>query len=97
MSSGARGGLVSTMQRFSCDARTLPADAAAVDALCRLQLAVRRLGCALSLRHVSVELCELIELAGLAEVLRVEPQRQAEEREERPGVEEERELGDPAA
>ena len=85
------------MQRFSCDVRTLPADGKAVDALCRLELAARRAGLELRLRHVSAELRRLIAFAGLEDVLRVEPERQAEEREERFGVEEERELGDPAA
>ena len=53
-----------------CDvaAITTP-DCETVDALCRLQLAVRRLGCELQLVHVSPRLRELIELAGLGEVL----------------------------
>ena len=66
----------------------------AVEALARLQLAARRKGLDLRLHVVSRELRDLIELAGLTDVLRVEPQRQAEEREERLGVEEEGELGD---
>ncbi len=66
----------------------------AVEALARLQLAARRKGLDLRLHVVSRELRDLIELAGLTHVLRVEPQRQAEEREERLGVEEEGELGD---
>ncbi len=85
------------MRRLSCDVRALPADAAAVDALARLQLAAKRVGLELRLRHASAELCCLIECTGLEEVLRVEPERQAEEREERLGVEEEGQLGDPAA
>jgi hypothetical protein len=48
------------------------------------------------LRHASSELVELARFAGLAEALRLEPQRQPEEREERGGVEEERELPDPS-
>jgi hypothetical protein len=67
---------------------------ATVDAVARLALRVRRLGHDVRLRRASVELLELIALAGLAEVLRVEAGREAEEREERVGVEEEGELGD---
>ena len=67
---------------------------ATVEALARLQLAVRRKGADLRLHVVSRELRELIELAGLTQALRVEPRRQAEQREQRVGVEEEGELGD---
>ena len=66
----------------------------AVEALARLQLAARRKGLDLRLHVVSRELRDLIELAGLTQVLGVEPRRQAEEREQRVGVEEEGELGD---
>ena len=65
-------------------------DLAIVDALARLRLTGRRLGFDLRL-YPSPELRELIEFAGLGEVLG-----QAEEREERLGAEEERELDDPA-
>ena len=68
----------------------------AVEALARLQLAARRKGHHLRLHVLSRELRDLIELAGLTQVLGVEPRRQAEEREQRLGVEEERELDDPA-
>lgn len=67
---------------------------ATVDALARLQLAARRRGLELRLCSPQRELRELIELAGLTAVLGVEPRREAEEREERLGVEEEGELGD---
>jgi anti-anti-sigma regulatory factor len=67
---------------------------ATVDALARLQLAARRQGLELRLRGPQRELRELIELAGLTAVLGVEPRREAEERKERLGVEEEGELGD---
>ncbi len=80
-----------------CDVGALvDVDAAAIDALARLQLTARRLGGRLRLRHASGELRELLALAGLADVcgLRLEPQRQAEEREQPLGVEEEGELGD---
>ena len=67
-----------------------------VDSLARLALAARRLGRDVRLRHARPELKELVAFAGLAEVLRVEPGGQAEEREQRLGIEEERELDDPA-
>ena len=67
---------------------------ATVEALARLQLAARRKGLDLRLHVVSRELRDLIQLAGLTQVLGVEPRRQPEEREQRVGVEEEGELGD---
>jgi anti-anti-sigma regulatory factor len=71
------------------------ADLGTIDALARLQLTARRAGLHMRLRAVPRELRELLELVGLDEVLGVEPRRQPEEREERRGVEEERELDDP--
>lgn len=68
-----------------------------VDALARLQLAARRSGYELAVTDAPRDLLELIELAGLSDVLGVEPLRQVEQREERLGVEEERELPDAAA
>jgi ABC-type transporter Mla MlaB component len=44
-------------------------DAVAVDALARLQLAARRLGCEVRLCNASAELRELIAFMGLREVL----------------------------
>jgi ABC-type transporter Mla MlaB component len=73
------------------------ADVQVVDALARLQLAARRRGCRLRLHNAPRELDELVELMGLAGVLVVEPRRQAEQREEGLGVEEERELDEPPA
>jgi hypothetical protein len=70
---------------------------AAVDELARLQLGLRRVGLEIRLCYAPDELLELVELAGLSEVLGVEPGRQAEEREDVVGVEEERELDDPLA
>jgi anti-anti-sigma regulatory factor len=67
---------------------------ATVEALARLQLAARRKGLDLRLHVVSRELRDLIQLAGLTQVLGVEPRGQPEEREQRVGVEEEGELGD---
>jgi nitroreductase len=72
------------------------ADAATIDILARLQLAARRLGLELRLRHASRELRELLAFAGLGEVLCLEPVGEAEEREELLCAEEERELDDPA-
>jgi gamma-glutamyl:cysteine ligase YbdK (ATP-grasp superfamily) len=68
-----------------------------VDALARLQLAARRSGYEVAVMDAPSDLLELIDLAGLSDVLRVEPLRQTEQREERLGVEEERELPDSAA
>lgn len=66
-----------------------------VGSLARLGLVARRLGFRLQVRESPRELRELLVFAGLAETLGVEPERQAEEREETLGVEEERELDDP--
>ena len=55
-----------------CDLTGVHATAAAVDALARLALALRRQGARLQLEHASSELVELIGFMGLAEVLRVE-------------------------
>jgi ABC-type transporter Mla MlaB component len=86
-----------------CDlARLADADIATVDALARLALRARRMGCAVTLRDPSTELLELVGLAGLGEVLPCAPASglevigQPEEREEPLGVEEERDAGDPA-
>ena len=73
------------------------ADLGTVDALARLRLAARRSGLELRLMHVPDELRELIVFLGLEDALGLEPRGQAEEREERLGVEEERELDDPPA
>jgi hypothetical protein len=66
-----------------------------LDALARLQLAARRRGCEIRLVGVSSELRELIAFAGLEAALPVEPGGEAEQGEERVGVEEERDLLDP--
>ena len=76
------------------DVSPLSPDAVTLDALARLQLAAARAGTELRLRDAAVDLLELIAFAGLAGVLRVESRRQAEEREQCLGVEEEREAGD---
>jgi hypothetical protein len=64
-----------------------------VDALARLQLMARRRGCSIRL-HTGDELRELLFLAGLAEVLGLEPCRQAEQGVEL-GVQEVVQPGDP--
>jgi len=79
-----------------CDVGALvKPDVGTIDALARFQLAAQRFGCEIRLRHASAELKELVAWIGLVDVLRVEPRRQAEEREQHLGVEEERELDDP--
>jgi hypothetical protein len=71
------------------------ADLALVDALARVHLAARRLGCSIRLRDASCELRELIDLAGLSGLL-LEPSRQPEGGEQL-GVEEVVERGDAPA
>ena len=77
-----------------CDVAGLDPDASAIDALARFRLGARRLGFEVRLRGMSAELRELLEFVGLAGVLGVEAGGQPEEREDPPGVEEERELPD---
>jgi ABC-type transporter Mla MlaB component len=79
----------------SCDCSSVAQpDLATVDALLRLDLSLKRCDCELRLKGAGVPLRELIDFAGLAEVLRVEVGRQAEEREDPLRVEEEGELDD---
>ncbi len=52
-----------------CDVTGIPVDPVAVDALARLALGARRRGCRVALRGATAELCELVDLRGLAEVL----------------------------
>lgn len=80
-----------------CDVGALvDPDLGTVDALARLQLTVKRLGGSLRLHGTSTSLAELLELTGLCEVLPlcVEAVREAEQREETLGVEEEADPGD---
>jgi anti-anti-sigma regulatory factor len=65
-----------------------------LDLLARLRLEARRAGVELRLQGVSPSLRELSALAGLENTLGVEARRQPEQRKERCGVEEERQLGD---
>jgi ABC-type transporter Mla MlaB component len=57
------------VELLRCEVAGVDADAVAVDALARLALAARRRGCRVRVAGASRELLELIELAGLAEVL----------------------------
>jgi ABC-type transporter Mla MlaB component len=52
-----------------CDVTGVEADAVTVDALARLQLAARRYGCQVRLRHASSELVDLLGFMGLREVV----------------------------
>jgi anti-anti-sigma regulatory factor len=89
--------------RVVCDvgAITEP-DAAVLGALARLRLTTRRLGCLMEIQRAQPRLRELIAFAGLDEALpvrdggRVQPVRQAEQREQRRGVEEVVDRLDPA-
>lgn len=76
-------------------------DAATIEALARFRLAARRRDTAMRLRGASPRLVELLELAGLQDVLPtddasgLEPGRQAEERKEVGRVQEEGDPDDP--
>ena len=52
-----------------CDVSGVEPDAVTVDALARLQLAARRHGCQVRLRHASAELVDLLTFMGLRDVL----------------------------
>ena len=79
------------------DARVFAPDGATIHLLARLQLAAQRLGRRVLLREPSEELRQLIAFAGLDEVLRVEPGREPEQREQPFRAEKERQLLDPPA
>ena len=70
-------------------------DLGTVNLLARMQLAAKRRGATMRVRHASDGLLELIDFIGLSDVLCVEPQRKAEQWEEARRVEEEGELDDP--
>ena len=55
-----------------CDVSAAKPDAVTVDALARLQLAARRRGCQVRLRHASSELLDLLAFMGLRDVLLTE-------------------------
>jgi ABC-type transporter Mla MlaB component len=52
-----------------CDVAGVDPDAVTVDALARLQLAARRRGCQVRLRHASGDLLDLVAFMGLTDVL----------------------------
>jgi hypothetical protein len=84
--------------KITVDCRSLrDPTAATIDHIARLQLAARRCDRELELKNANPYLLELISFVGLAGVLRVEAGRQAEQRKQPCGVEEEGELGDPPA
>jgi STAS domain len=77
---------------FVCELGTLVGpDIGTVGALARLHLTARQLGCRITFRHASRELQTLLAFAGLNEVVRcvlLGCEGEAEEREQRLGVEE---------
>jgi hypothetical protein len=81
----------------ACDVSALVAELAAVEALARLALVARRLGCPLTVRRASPELRDLVAFCGLSGALGVGGDgREAEQREEPLGVQERVEPDDPA-
>jgi ABC-type transporter Mla MlaB component len=52
-----------------CDVARVEPDAVTVEALARLQLGARRLGCQVRLRQASSELLQLVAFMGLTDVL----------------------------
>jgi ABC-type transporter Mla MlaB component len=91
-----------TTVHVDCAALTEP-DIGTVDAVARIQLTARRLGCRVRLDRASPELRDLLALAGLRDVVPCdagsgfEAGRQAEGREEPGGIEEEGDPADPVA
>jgi ABC-type transporter Mla MlaB component len=84
-----------------CDVGALvDPDVVAIDALARLQLTVRRLGCRIRVRHACEDLQDLLTLTGLSHIIApcpesgVDPGREVESGEEPRGVEEETDPGD---
>jgi hypothetical protein len=55
--------------RLNCRTSGRGLDVRVIDELARLQLAAKRLGCSIRLRHAGPELSALVDLCGLAEVL----------------------------
>jgi hypothetical protein len=82
--------------RLDCRSLSEPT-AATIDQIARLKLTALRCNCELEVKDPSRELLELIGFVGLSGVLLVEARRQTEQRKQPRGVEEERELGDPAS
>jgi hypothetical protein len=83
---------------IACDVSALAAEVAAVDALARLALVARRLGCPLKVRRASPELRDLVAFCGLSDALGVGRNGwEAEEREEPIDVQERVDPNDPIA
>jgi hypothetical protein len=89
--------------RVVCDVGALTdPDLGAVEELARAQLTARRLGLEVGLRYASRELCEVLDLVGLCDVLPTvaalsrESSGEIEQREEGLRVQEEADPGDPA-
>jgi hypothetical protein len=83
------------------DVRDLPADAQTLETLARLQLAVRRAGASIELRHACPGLCSLLAWSGLADLLPQVPDSGVErdglvEQREELFVDEEVDRGDPS-
>ena len=83
-------------REINCEVGAFPPDASSLDALARLQLKAKREGLDLRFSGASDDLERLAAFCGLAGVLGLESSREAEKREQRGGVEEERHLDDPA-
>ena len=87
----------SGLYHVDCDvSHVRRADLVTVSALARAALNARRLGSPIRFTNASPALQELIAFVGLDDALVGRPGRQAEEREERVGVEERVEPDDPA-
>ena len=100
MSFGRQHGLGHDMDRIDCDMGWLRrADFAVIDLVARLLLAARRGDCEVRIVNPPDGLDELLALSGLDRLprLHIEMIRQAEEREEALGVQEEGDPADPIA
>jgi ABC-type transporter Mla MlaB component len=64
----------SSAQLAVCDVTTVEPDAVTVEALARLQLGARRLGCQVRLENASPALVDLVSFMGLDDVLSAEDQ-----------------------
>jgi hypothetical protein len=78
---------------FDCSGLRKPT-AATIDKIARLKLAARRNGCELELSNADSDLVELLCFVGLARVLGLELEGQAEQREQPSCIQEEGELDD---
>ncbi len=80
---------------FDCGGLPRPT-AATIDQVARLKLRAKRIGYEVELRNLEPELADLIGFCGLAGVLGVELQGQAEQRKQPCCIEEEGQLDDPS-